>query len=267
MNDKLLQEVVGAAAEIAPAVLADFCDRLEKFYPGIGEAGNLELLETVSQPAVRERLRRLLKCWQAVAPTTDPAWMAAVLRAAGAADENRRQHQQVELVWTGPATESSHFRRTDQAMLELIQDAKQTIELVTFAAYKVPLIADALRQAAARGVEIRLILESEEESAGKVAYDAIHALGAALIARTKVYFWPKECRERDAAGRHGSLHAKCAVADGRIAFISSANLTDYAMNLNMELGVLIRGGPIPRQISDHLRLLIATDVLRLVRKG
>lgn len=265
MNEKLLQEVVSVAAEISPAVLSDFCDRLEKFYPGIGEVGKFELLETVSQPAVREKLRHLLECWQAVAPTTEPEWVAAILRAAGAADENRRRSQQLELVWTGPATESSNFRRTDQAMLELIHGAKRTIELVTFAAYKVPVIADALRNAAVRGVDIRLILESEEESAGKVAYDAIHALGAALISRTKVYFWPMVCRERDTAGHYGSLHAKCAVADGRMAFISSANLTDYAMNLNMELGVLIRGGPIPRQISEHLRILIATDVLRLVR--
>jgi len=41
---------------------------------------------------------------------------------------------------------------------------------------------------------------------------------------------------------HGSLHVKCAVADASVALISSANLTDYTMSLNMELGVLVKGG-------------------------
>ncbi|WP_420864602.1 hypothetical protein [Deinococcus radiopugnans] len=30
------------------------------------------------------------------------------------------------------------------------------------------------------------------------------------------------------AGRRGVVHAKCAVADGRIALVTSANLTDAA---------------------------------------
>ena len=42
-------------------------------------------------------------------------------------------------------------------------------------------------------------------------------------------------------GRLGSLPAKVAVADGATLLISSANFTEYAMTLNMELGVLIRG--------------------------
>jgi phosphatidylserine/phosphatidylglycerophosphate/cardiolipin synthase-like enzyme len=33
------------------------------------------------------------------------------------------------------------------------------------------------------------------------------------------------------------LHAKCAVADEAAAFISSANLTKYALNLNAQKGV------------------------------
>lgn len=30
-----------------------------------------------------------------------------------------------------------------------------------------------------------------------------------------------------------------------IAFISSANLTEYALSLNMELGILVKGGNLP----------------------
>jgi len=35
---------------------------------------------------------------------------------------------------------------------------------------------------------------------------------------------------------------KCAVADGEWLFLSSANLTQQAFTINMELGMLVRGG-------------------------
>ena len=38
---------------------------------------------------------------------------------------------------------------------------------------------------------------------------------------------------------------KVAVADGNTCFITSANLTGYAMERNMEAGVLISGGTFP----------------------
>jgi phosphatidylserine/phosphatidylglycerophosphate/cardiolipin synthase-like enzyme len=58
------------------------------------------------------------------------------------------------------------------------------------------------------------------------------------------------------------LHVKCAAADGRWLFLSSANLTVYAFTPNMELGVLITGGPLPGQVERHLGRLIGTGVLR-----
>jgi hypothetical protein len=41
-------------------------------------------------------------------------------------------------------------------------------------------------------------------------------------------------------------------------FLSSANLTEFAFNLNMELGVLIKGGSLPIAVETHFRTLIAT---------
>jgi phosphatidylserine/phosphatidylglycerophosphate/cardiolipin synthase-like enzyme len=60
------------------------------------------------------------------------------------------------------------------------------------------------------------------------------------------------------------MHVKCAVADGRWLFLSSANLTGYAFTLNMELGVLVTGGPLPGQVETHLGRLIGTGVLTAV---
>jgi phosphatidylserine/phosphatidylglycerophosphate/cardiolipin synthase-like enzyme len=76
-----------------------------------------------------------------------------------------------------------------------------------------------------------------------------------------VYVWPRDKRPTDAAGRYGSLHAKCTVADTDAILISSANLTAYALALNMELGLLVRGGDLPGRVVGHLRRLVGEGVL------
>ena len=62
----------------------------------------------------------------------------------------------------------------------------------------------------------------------------------------------------------GSVHAKCAVADDRIAFLTSANLSEAAMERNMELGVLVRGGHLPEELHRHLEALVKTGVVTRV---
>jgi len=47
----------------------------------------------------------------------------------------------------------------------------------------------------------------------------------------------------------------------RMALISSANLTEYSMSLNMELGLLVKGGNLPRELASHLLSLIVGRIL------
>ena len=61
----------------------------------------------------------------------------------------------------------------------------------------------------------------------------------------------------------GRVHAKVAVADRRMCFVTSANLTGYAMERNMEAGLLVTGGGIPAQLNAHLRSLIDAKVVQL----
>ena len=51
------------------------------------------------------------------------------------------------------------------------------------------------------------------------------------------------------------MHVKCLIADRRLALISSANLTDYALEANMELGLLV-GGVIPGRLAAHFDQLV-----------
>ena len=65
--------------------------------------------------------------------------------------------------------------------------------------------------AAWRGIEISLIFDSP--GAGKTAFTVVKAVGEELEALSNIYIWPFDKRPGDAAGRYGSLHAKCAVVD------------------------------------------------------
>jgi hypothetical protein len=54
------------------------------------------------------------------------------------------------------------------------------------------------------------------------------------------------------------------LADGRSLLISSANLTEYAMTLNMGMGLLIHGGALPAQVEAHLACLGEQGVFEVV---
>jgi phosphatidylserine/phosphatidylglycerophosphate/cardiolipin synthase-like enzyme len=54
------------------------------------------------------------------------------------------------------------------------------------------------------------------------------------------------------------------VVFGRCLFLSSANLTEYAFTVNMELGLLVMGGPLPCQVEEQFDRLIAAGVLERV---
>ena len=173
-----------------------------------------------------------------------------------------RRKRQVELVWSGPTTLSSTLRSTGPALLELIRGAKELVYLVTFAAYKVPDVVEAIGAAIHRGVRVVFVLESDSVSGGKVDFDPLpHLLGGAAK-HVEVFVWPMHERRRDARGRHGTLHAKFAVADRRRLLISSANLTADAFDLNIELGVLLTGGTAPEEAASQVDELIRLGVLQ-----
>lgn len=103
--------------------------------------------------------------------------------------------------------------------------------------------------------------------AGQSVYDSaahLAAFGPEVRQAARIYVWPLELRPRAADGRHGSLHAKVAIADGRVMLVSSANLTEYAMTLNMELGVMVNGGPVPERVAEHLGRLVELGTFRKV---
>jgi phosphatidylserine/phosphatidylglycerophosphate/cardiolipin synthase-like enzyme len=136
--------------------------------------------------------------------------------------------------------------------------------VVSYAVYNIPRICEALVRAADRGAVITVVVGTPDRLEGQNTYDTLRALGPSVAARSSVYLWPLDNREKDANGKCGILHVKCAVADGRWLFLSSANLTEYAFTLNMELGLLISGGSLPVQVESQFDQMIQTAVLARV---
>ncbi|MCI0578103.1 MAG: DISARM system phospholipase D-like protein DrmC [Chloroflexi bacterium] len=223
-----------------------------------------QTLNAVAQPELRERLGRFLDFWQSQAADVPPASVAMGMLTAAQAENHHRRQQQLELVWTGPDSEIIPLRRTDQALLQLINEAQHTLHIVSFAVYKAQTITTALVSAAHRHVAIAIYLETPNASEGKISFDTIGALGQEIAHHARLYVWPLSKRPATTGGRRGALHAKIALADGRTLLISSANLTEYAMTLNMEMGILVRGGPLPGQVEKHLARLIEQGDFKLV---
>lgn len=63
------------------------------------------------------------------------------------------------------------------------------------------------------------------------------------------------------------MHAKLAVADRQLLFVSSANLTQSGVAKNLEAGLLVRGGTAPQRAAEHIAELKATGVLVPLRLG
>ncbi len=255
---RLLESIGATARELPRSVVEQLCYVLVGMAEDAPPGERASLPAIIASPGARVRISGLIEAWDS-APTVGPTSLAWALRAASDADERRRHEQTIELVWTGPSPEGTVLRRTDQVLLDLIRSARHTLHIMTFAAYKIPILNEAMLEAARSGVDISLIFETAD--AGKVAFAATQAVGEELESLCNTYVWPPEKRSRDAAGRYGSLHAKCAVADEETLLISSANLTEFALNLNMELGLLVRGGDLPGRIAGHLLRLIDEKVL------
>jgi phosphatidylserine/phosphatidylglycerophosphate/cardiolipin synthase-like enzyme len=143
----------------------------------------------------------------------------------------------------------------------VVNSATKRLMVVSYAVYRIPRIREALIAAACRGVCIRLIVETPNRIEGQGAYDCLLALGDSVASVCSVYYWPQENRAKDDNGKIGILHVKCAVADGHRLFLSSANFTEYAFTINMELGLLVTGGKLPGQVERHFERLVDTGAL------
>ncbi len=257
--DPLLDAVQQVVQSVPASGIDSLCDALRN-HPDV-KTNSQVLVQSVTLPNHRTAVINLFARWQKNFADVAPASLALAIRTAAYCHQKHFGSASEALIWTGPPVPGLHVRRIDQALLEVIDTAQKELLLVTFAAYKVPIIIEALTSALQRGVTIRFVAETVESSQGKVSFDATKFLGPELAPKIQVFVWPLAKRTVEAAGKHGSLHAKCAVADRRMLLMSSANLTGYALDLNIEMGVLVTGGNLPGRVVDVFTYLIRNQTL------
>jgi phosphatidylserine/phosphatidylglycerophosphate/cardiolipin synthase-like enzyme len=259
-------QAVGAAA-------ARLADRLPHWLmvcvaEAVALHGNLErpaarqaILQCLPTPDFRSVTAEFLDLWYSQASRVGAEAVAVALHTAARCEHDHRHEEMVEIVWTGPEPAETRFRQTEQAILEVVNSAKSRLTVVSYAVFRIPRIREALVAAASRGVGIRLIVETPNRMEGQGEYDCLLALGDNVASACSVYYWPQENRPKAENAKLGILHVKCAVADARWLFLSSANLTEYAFTINMELGVLVTGGEVPGQVQGHFDRLVSDGTL------
>ncbi|MDY7076593.1 MAG: DISARM system phospholipase D-like protein DrmC [Chloroflexota bacterium] len=263
-TQRLAQEIHRLVADLPIELVNGLANALIEVNTANWQRLRVQAISAVARPTVRERVGEFLDFWQSNTPAASAESVSLGLLAAAHLEEHHREYQRLELVWTGPDSHVIPLRRTDQALLQLINGAQGTLHIVSFAVYKIEAISHAIVNAAQRGVSVAIYLETPDASEGRIAFDTIQALGREVAQRARIYVWPLEKRLKAADGKHGSLHAKLALADGQTMLISSANLTGYAMTLNMEMGLLVHGGPLPAQVETHLERLVEQRVFQPV---
>ena len=248
--EKLLDAVAAVVCLVSPEKVQAIASRIRRT-DAVKAAGALS--GAVSTPVAAEVVDQLIDAWRS---TSVSAEELASMLAAGHVFTKATNQQSTELVWTGPTTPFVSARRTEQALLQVINAAEQTLFITSFVAYDVSTIVKALNAANDRGVVISMLLELSQDHGGSISFDAIGKMST-LVSAARLYSW----RDKAAPFSDGRVHAKVAVADGKMCFITSANLTGHAMEQNMEAGVLLTGGQIPKLLLDHLQALVDTKTV------
>jgi len=255
-----LQRAVVRAARTLPADQLDQLAGALDGAEGPSAAVRARATSLIATDVFGEAVTEIVDSWSAAENLAGSA-VALALRTAAESAREERDEEEVEIVWTGPTTSAVALRRTRLVLFELIRGAHSKITLVSYAAFRQDDLLEELRSAAGRGVRVRLVLESAAASRGRLDDDAARAF-ASLAGTVEVLEWPTELRG-DAKAK-GVLHAKAVVVDGSIALVSSANVTAAALATNIELGLLVRGGSIPRRLEEHIVELRSKGILRPV---
>jgi putative cardiolipin synthase len=122
-----------------------------------------------------------------------------------------------------------------------------------------PEVVRELKAVAQRGVRIDFVLETTADEGGTLR-GQVGAVSAFVEIRRDATFWAWPAARRPAVGAsRAALHAKLVAADERVALIGSANLTDKALAVNLELGVIIRDRDIVGGMVRHFRALMESS--------
>jgi phosphatidylserine/phosphatidylglycerophosphate/cardiolipin synthase-like enzyme len=190
------------------------------------------------------------------------AWLRTVERAAA-------RTRKPDLVWSGPEVPGLHARDTRRVYEELLGSAEHSIWASTYAFFDGPKAFEVLarRMETKPALRVTLLLNIQRKWGDTTASEYLVRGFTERFWKTD---WPGSLRPNvfydpralDLEGPGGVLHAKAVVADDEAVFITSANLTEAALDRNIELGVLIRDRAFALTIGGYFQTLIDRDLLK-----
>jgi phosphatidylserine/phosphatidylglycerophosphate/cardiolipin synthase-like enzyme len=206
--------------------------------------------------AVLERLDKL-----GVSGAAAAAWIQSVESATA-------RVPRPDLVWSGPDVPGLHARDTRRVYEELLGSAERTVWASTYAFFDGPKAFDVLarRMDATPGLSATLLLNLQRKRGDTTAADQLVRKFADRLwtadwpgaSRPRVFYDP---RALELDGPTGVLHAKAVVVDDEAVFVTSANLTEAALDRNIELGLVVRDRALAASVSSHFRILIERELL------
>ena len=196
-----------------------------------------------------------------ISGTSAAAWLRTV-------DAATSRAPRPDLVWSGPEVPGLHARDTRRVFEELLGSAERSVWASTYAFFDGPRAFQVLAQRmdAKANVSVTLLLNIQRKRGDTTAADQLVRRFADRFWNTdwpgsskpSVYFDP---RALELDGPAGVLHAKAVVIDDEVVFVTSANLTEAALDRNIELGLLVRDHALAASVSTHFRILIERGLL------
>ena len=184
------------------------------------------------------------------------AWIRTVEEAAG-------RTPRPDLVWSGPEVPGVHARDTRRVYEELLGSATYSVLASSYAYFDGPRAFEGLAQRmdTTPTLHVTLLLNIQRRRGDTSAPSELVRRFADRFWRTDwpgasrpaVYYDP---RSLEPDGPSGVLHAKAVVADDEAVFVTSANLTEAALDRNIEVGLLVRDRALAASVSSHFRGLI-----------
>jgi cardiolipin synthase A/B len=139
-------------------------------------------------------------------------------------------------------------RAIERSYEAAIQAAQQRVDIACPYFYPGQIFRRALRQAARRGVQVRLLLQGKIDYriagiAARVLYDELLAHGVQIHEYTPAF-----------------LHAKVAVIDGQWATVGSSNIDPLSLLLNLEANVVVQDRAFAASLSAEFDAALAQSV-------
>lgn len=173
-----------------------------------------------------------------------------------------------DLVWSGPEVAGLHARDTRRVYEELLGNAERTVWVSTYAFFDGPRAFDVLakRMDARPHLVVRLLLNIQRKKGDTTKSDHVVRSFTDRFWKTDwpgstrpaVYYDP---RALEMKGPAGVLHAKAVVVDDEAVFVTSANLTEAALDRNIEVGLLVRDHALAASMVVHFQRLVDTNLL------